>query len=436
MQELFGGEYIKLILCLDCLNLRTVEQKFMDLSMELESRKITAVKSLLEDLDEKTVEINVVDMEAQKAVEAAKTYVSKLINKVLKPKNLVMTVTKEKGTKWGTKWDPDCRRKRQMILHSIITEDSLFKGIPEGSRVIKCNDQTAFADILYLLQNGDELEIEWELPFEPFKVKEGAKQNMETKGTQFTVNLEELFPVSETSYLSRKFDFADSLRQFSEAEALTGDNKYSCEHCNCKTDALTRTILVRDRVPPVLSLQLNRFAAGIGGRGSKNQRELELPERFVLPCGLLNSKIVEENNYEDFVKALGMESEQIATSDETDVTDFELTALVVHLGMSLNSGHYVAYVKKKKANGGFQWYYCSDSHVSPVGEPPYGDAYVCIYQNPKTAYEDNDDDDENGEEDDSSDNSNQSPVRRSQLSDDIHSGNSMSSDDEFDISGI
>ncbi len=60
---------------------------------------------------------------------------------------------------------------------------------------------------------------------------------------------------------------------------------------------------------------------------------------------------------------------------------YELYAVVVHSG-TLNSGHYVAYVKVRSGNE-YQWFYASDSHVNPVDQnAPLSceGAYMLFYQ--------------------------------------------------------
>jgi ubiquitin carboxyl-terminal hydrolase 47 len=49
----------------------------------------------------------------------------------------------------------------------------------------------------------------------------------------------------------------EALRFFLKAEVLNGDNKYSCEKCNKKCDAVKGIKL--DKLPYILALQLKRF---------------------------------------------------------------------------------------------------------------------------------------------------------------------------------
>lgn len=53
---------------------------------------------------------------------------------------------------------------------------------------------------------------------------------------------------------------------------------------------------------------------------------------------------------------------------------YELTGIIVHLGSSTHSGHYVAYIKK---NG--QWVLYNDRKVTVSEKPPIGGCYLSIW---------------------------------------------------------
>lgn len=58
-------------------------------------------------------------------------------------------------------------------------------------------------------------------------------------------------------------------------------------------------------------------------------------------------------------------------------TSYELIAVAVHMGQSISSGHYIAYVKR---NG--SWYCCNDSNVSECSEKDAmsSNAYLLFYR--------------------------------------------------------
>lgn len=56
-------------------------------------------------------------------------------------------------------------------------------------------------------------------------------------------------------------------------------------------------------------------------------------------------------------------------------TKYELHAVIVHLGKSVHSGHYVVYIRK---NG--KWILYNDSRVFETEEPAIGKGYIYIYR--------------------------------------------------------
>lgn len=377
VQDLFGGEYINIILCLKCKHLRSIREEFKDLSLNIDPQKqqADAVEELLGQLEDEE-EISVVDMKAQRRASVAQAYVEKLINSALKPQHLTIKASrKTNAEKWGMRYDPSSPEKKVLIVNDA-SESPSFSGVPPQSKVVEVDGVTDFGGIRHLLRENTDVEAKFELPFEKFKRK--SDQPQETKGTKLRINLNKLFPTSEVVWPASKFSFDDSLRQFTDAEALVDDNQYRCDICKERTDALRRTILIRRQVPPVLSLQLNRFATSSLTVRGKNKRQLDLPTEFNLQCGLNESEDgIEDAADEPFLRAIGIDS---ANDEELrSRTQYELRAFVVHLGSTLSSGHYVAYVKKKQANGEDVWFLASDSSISQVDDPPFGDAYVATY---------------------------------------------------------
>ncbi|CAG9467115.1 unnamed protein product [Pedinophyceae sp. YPF-701] len=141
---------------------------------------------------------------------------------------------------------------------------------------------------------------------------------------------------------------ARALQHFVRGETLDGDNRYICPKQKTKVRAV-RSLRI-DRLPLVLTLHLKRFA--FGGFGSKIGRAVE---------------------YED---ALDMAA--YTTGASRTPQWYDLYAVLVHAGSSMNSGHYYSYVK---APGG-QWYCCDDGDVSPVStaQAMSQRAYILFYR--------------------------------------------------------
>merc|ERR1712151_972250 len=61
---------------------------------------------------------------------------------------------------------------------------------------------------------------------------------------------------------------------------------------------------------------------------------------------------------------------------------YELYAICVHLGSSMQSGHYIAYVNAATSLDNERWYTISDSHVSKCSrkEVLEAEAYIAFYR--------------------------------------------------------
>ncbi|ETV74548.1 hypothetical protein H257_11066 [Aphanomyces astaci] len=107
----------------------------------------------------------------------------------------------------------------------------------------------------------------------------------------------------------------DSLRRAFGTTALTGDNSYECTYCNRRCPAV-RTSAIAEW-PHALVLRVLRFAVGEKRTIKKNGQPIQYTS---------------ELNMSEF-----------ATVDHADIV-YELRGVVLHLGSSLTSGHYIAYV--------------------------------------------------------------------------------------------
>ncbi|ETV77365.1 hypothetical protein H257_08802 [Aphanomyces astaci] len=107
----------------------------------------------------------------------------------------------------------------------------------------------------------------------------------------------------------------DGLRRAFGVTALTGDNSYECAYCNRRCPAV-RTSAIAEW-PHVLVLRVLRFAVGEKRTIKKNGQPIQYTS---------------ELNMSEF-----------ATVDHADIV-YELRGVVLHLGSSLTSSHYIAYV--------------------------------------------------------------------------------------------
>ena len=132
----------------------------------------------------------------------------------------------------------------------------------------------------------------------------------------------------------------DALARFTQDETLRGNNKWLCGGCGQKVVAHKGFAI---KAPPsALVVHLKRFLPG--RKSSKINSFVEFPATL------------------DLFQFL---SEKSRRREEEGLRDcvYELTGVLVHAGSSMNSGHYMAYVRA--SNG--VWNLMDDSSVSQVG---------------------------------------------------------------------
>nr|AAG42764.1 ubiquitin-specific protease 26 [Arabidopsis thaliana] len=135
-----------------------------------------------------------------------------------------------------------------------------------------------------------------------------------------------------------------SLNDYLSLEQLNGDNQYFCGSCNARVDA-TRCIKLRT-LPPVITFQLKRC--------------------IFLPKTTAKKKITSSFS---FPQVLDMGS-RLAESSQNKLT-YDLSAVLIHKGSAVNSGHYVAHIKDEKTG---LWWEFDDEHVSELGKRPCNEA--------------------------------------------------------------
>ncbi|GIL86570.1 hypothetical protein Vretifemale_14832, partial [Volvox reticuliferus] len=138
-----------------------------------------------------------------------------------------------------------------------------------------------------------------------------------------------------------------ALSAFTAPEVLDGANKYRCPKNNKLVRAVKRISV--EEAPNVLTVHLKRFE--YGGFGAKINKKVEFDTQLDLRPYMSNPK----------------GPPQI----------YDLYGVLVHHGHSVNSGHYICYVKA--ANG--LWHVCDDHRVSAVGERTVLEqrAYILFY---------------------------------------------------------
>nr|XP_060614752.1 ubiquitin carboxyl-terminal hydrolase 48-like [Anolis sagrei ordinatus] len=128
---------------------------------------------------------------------------------------------------------------------------------------------------------------------------------------------------------------SDCITEFLKEEKLEGDNRYFCETCQSKQNATRRIRLLS--LPCTLNLQLMRF---VFDRQTGHKKKL--------------------NTYIEFSELLDMEP---FMEDKGHGFAYELSAILIHRGVSAYSGHYIAHVKDPQTA---EWYRFNDEEIEKM----------------------------------------------------------------------
>ncbi|CAI8599711.1 unnamed protein product [Vicia faba] len=135
----------------------------------------------------------------------------------------------------------------------------------------------------------------------------------------------------------------ESLDDYLTVEELHGDNQYFCESCNTRVDA-TRSIKLCT-LPDVLNFQLKRCVFL-----PKTTTKKKITSAFSFPVQLDMRHRLHELCQFDLV--------------------YDLSAVLIHKGSGVNSGHYIAHIKDKNTG---QWWEFDDECVTNLGNHPFGE---------------------------------------------------------------
>ncbi|CAG9318612.1 unnamed protein product [Blepharisma stoltei] len=140
-------------------------------------------------------------------------------------------------------------------------------------------------------------------------------------------------------------DLEKCLAHFCRKEKLDGPNKYFCERCKAKMPA-TKQYTIKT-APMILTLHLKRFT----NTGKKDMRQVKFPEKLSIdPFLLLKGE-----------------------------SDYQLYAVLIHVGYTCRSGHYYAFLKAPND----MWYEANDSSISQASFSRvinHSSAYILFYK--------------------------------------------------------
>ncbi|XP_072239063.1 ubiquitin carboxyl-terminal hydrolase 48 isoform X2 [Leuresthes tenuis] len=131
-------------------------------------------------------------------------------------------------------------------------------------------------------------------------------------------------------------NLTECVTEFLKEEKLDGDNRYFCESCQSKQSA-TRRIRLHS-LPPTLNLQLMRF---VFDRQTGHKKKL--------------------NTFISFPEQLDMGPFFEGKHNQKCV--YELSAVLIHRGISAYSGHYIAHVKDALTG---DWYKFNDEEIEKM----------------------------------------------------------------------
>ncbi|XP_015885340.2 ubiquitin carboxyl-terminal hydrolase 26 isoform X2 [Ziziphus jujuba] len=161
------------------------------------------------------------------------------------------------------------------------------------------------------------------------------------KDSEASSNMEDFYELELNVKGLKSLD--ESLDDYLSVEELHGDNQYFCESCKTRVDA-TRSIKLRT-LPPVLNFQLKRCVFL-----PKTTTKKKITSAFCFPGELdMRRRLSEPSQVESI---------------------YDLSAVLIHKGTAVNSGHYIAHIKDENTG---QWWEFDDEHVSNLGFQPFGE---------------------------------------------------------------
>ncbi|BAM40068.1 uncharacterized protein TOT_020000332 [Theileria orientalis strain Shintoku] len=207
--------------------------------------------------------------------------------------------------------------------------------------------------------------------------------------------VEEFFDISVDTTKSN--ELINLLNDFVVPEQLEGSNQYLCSKCNSLQNA-TKLLSVY-KCPQILTVHLKRFnmnqssvdsspckqfynkatASGYGSYSSNKSNEGTVNNS---KFGYCKNKFSKLTNRIHFPHNLSISME--AKKGEQTWVNYEIYAIVCHLGQSLNSGHYITFIKGKNNF----WFLFDDSTVRVVSNEYVkrheNDVYILFYSNVST----------------------------------------------------
>ena len=154
-----------------------------------------------------------------------------------------------------------------------------------------------------------------------------------------------------------------ALRQYLAEERLEGDNKYHCEFCDAKVDAVRAARL--HRLPRFVNFQLKRFVFDFDTMSRR-----KVTDDFEFPPSV---------NLGELVSPLPEDEAAARAGGEGQSSWYDLAFILVHRGQNATSGHYVALVRGDYMTGdesperAGNWWRFDDDEVEELKGGPFGE---------------------------------------------------------------
>ncbi len=143
------------------------------------------------------------------------------------------------------------------------------------------------------------------------------------------------------------------LKQILMSETLRENNKYWCEECSRLNEA--QRSVQYELLPKVMVLQLKRFTAAAANAKSSYMSKINdfIPTPFTLNCFCTQC-----------IGTSGSTRQQRASGGSSPKHHYRLYAVIMHLGATLASGHYIAYVRASAQDSQWDYSLCQRGSAS------------------------------------------------------------------------
>lgn len=239
-----------------------------------------------------------------------------------------------------SEWQQEDSHEYFMSLMSRLQEDS----VPKGHKMTESIIYDIFGGLLKQVVTCKSCDgvSKTEQPFYDLSLHlKGRKKQLASQDPTSDDKSKSSDVSSDSATSSRRFSIEKSIRDFFNPELIRVDKEqkgYVCEKCHKTTNASKRSSIIR--APETLLIHLKKFRFN-GTSSSKMKQAVSYPMFLDL------TEYCESNIQDHVVPA-----------------EYQLTAVVVHEGRSLSSGHYIVHCKQPDES----WATYDDEYINKITE--------------------------------------------------------------------